>query len=200
MNHDADSTYFNTRCRMPNTVVHISRHFTHIELNSQRIKKLVKTVCEGFGNRKQPNTRYEVEIALVDDDEICRLNTRFLHRRIATDCLSFDLTEHNSGREQPKQRGSKPTRTFEIVVNAERAMEQAELRRHCPQSELALYITHGLLHQFGFDDSEKVKAAKMHDTEDRILHQLGFGTVYKNNVKRCRKKTLKPRTGKSNAR
>jgi ssRNA-specific RNase YbeY (16S rRNA maturation enzyme) len=34
------------------------------------------------------------------------------------------------------------------------------------------------LHNIGFDDSTKEKAKKMHDTEDEILQQLGYGLVY----------------------
>lgn len=175
---------------MHNTVVRITRHFTDIKISSPTIRKLVKTVCERFGGAGEPDIRYEVAIALVDNKQMRRLNARFLNRSGVTDCLSFDLTENNRGRKQPKNRGSEPTRTFEIVVNGEMALEQAELRCHCPRAELALYIAHGLLHQFGFDDSDRVKAEKMHDTEDRILHQLGFGTVYKNSIKRRDRKGL----------
>ena len=46
------------------------------------------------------------------------------------------------------------------------------------EAELALYITHGLLHNLGFDDSTEMQAKKMHDTEDEILRQSGFGLVY----------------------
>ena len=58
------------------------------------------------------------------------------------------------------------------------AVRQANLRGHASQAELALYITHGLLHNLGFDDSTDSKARKMHDTEDNILQQLGYGFVY----------------------
>jgi len=64
------------------------------------------------------------------------------------------------------------------VVNAEKAVKEAKLRGHSAQAELALYITHALLHNLGFDDSTQVKAKKMHDTEDEILQQFGFGLIY----------------------
>jgi rRNA maturation RNase YbeY len=65
-----------------------------------------------------------------------------------------------------------------LFVNAERAVKEARVRRHSAQAELALYITHALLHNLGFDDSDPKLAKKMHDTEDEILRQFGFGTVY----------------------
>ena len=70
------------------------------------------------------------------------------------------------------------TKSFELVVNAEKAARQANSRGHSSEAELALYITHGLLHQLGFDDSTNSRAKKMHDTEDEILQQQGFGLIY----------------------
>ena len=58
------------------------------------------------------------------------------------------------------------------------AVRQASLRGHSSEAELALYITHGLLHKLGFDDSTKGRAKKMHDIENEILQQLGYGLVY----------------------
>jgi len=58
------------------------------------------------------------------------------------------------------------------------AVREANLRGHSSEAELALYITHGLLHNFGFDDSTPGKARKMHNVEDEILQQLGYGLVY----------------------
>ena len=67
---------------------------------------------------------------------------------------------------------------FELVVNGEMAVRQAKLRGHSGEAELALYVTHGLLHNLGFDDSTQNRAKKMHDTEDEILEQVGYGAVY----------------------
>ncbi len=62
------------------------------------------------------------------------------------------------------------------------ALRQATLRSHSDQAELALYITHGLLHNFGFDDLEPSEAKKMHEKEDEILQELNYGLVYNTNM------------------
>ena len=82
--------------------------------------------------------------------------------------MSFDLSDDVSD----------SSKLFEIVVNGEIAVKQANLRGHTDEAELALYIAHGLLHNLGFDDSTPEKARKMHDIEDEILQQLGYGIVY----------------------
>jgi len=151
------------------TVVRIAKNFKDIDVCLSTLEELVKAVCNRFTKHYTPKTRYEISIALVDDAQIRKLNARFLNRSDTTDCLSFDLSDDNAA---PTQK------TFELVVNAEMAVKQAGLRCHSSQAELALYITHALLHRFGFDDSEKAQAKKMHDTEDEILQDFGFGVVY----------------------
>ena len=63
------------------------------------------------------------------------------------------------------------------------AVRQANQRGHSSEAELALYITHGLLHNLGFDDSTKKQARKMHETEDKILQEFGYGIVYNKSIK-----------------
>lgn len=145
-------------------VVQIAKNFDSIEVHPPKVKKLVNAICGRFKLSKAT-----VSIAIVDDVEFRKINSRFLNRKSTSDCLSFDLSED-------EEAGS--AKLFELVVNGETAVRQAELRGHSNEAELALYITHGLLHQLGFDDSTKNKAREMHDTEDQILQQLGYGPVY----------------------
>ena len=140
-------------------VVQIAAPFNNLEINLPRLKKLVKAICHRFG---VPGA--VVSIAIVDDAEIRKINKRFLNRNCSTDCLSFDLS--GEGANAPK--------SFELIINAEKAVEEANLRGHSSEAELALYVTHSLLHNLGFDDSQKAQAKKMHDTEDEILQQFGY--------------------------
>lgn len=132
-------------------------------LNSARIEQLANTICARFGLEKAV-----ISIAIVDDENISRLNEEFLKCKKNTDCLSFDLSDGQNQNEK----------CFEIIVNAELAARCAEETGHSPQAELALYITHGLLHQFGFDDQTNEQAEKMHRIEEQILQQLGYDFVY----------------------
>ncbi len=141
-------------------VVQIAKNFKDIDISLPRIKKLVRTICNRF-----KLSEAIVSIAIVGDAGIRKLNKQFLNCSCSTDCLSFDLSDESQ-------------KSFELVVNAERAVKEANLRGHSSEAELALYITHSLLHNLGFDDSTQEKAKKMHDTEDEILQQIGFGLVY----------------------
>jgi len=166
-----------------NIVVQIARYFGGLDVHTPKLRKLVKTVCSRFKLSKAT-----VSIAIVNDSEMKRLNKQFLKHNTATDCLSFDLSDDRPPlpkrgvrKQQEKNvpgRGRSTAKIFELIVNGERAIKEANMRGHSTEAELALYITHGLLHNLGFDDSTQAKAKKMHDTEDEILQELGYGLVY----------------------
>ena len=148
-------------------VIRIIKNFMDVNLPPLKIKKMAKAICSRFGRHEPADTRYEISIAIVDDNEIRKLNKEFLNSKAATDCLSFDLSGDEKG-----------LKIFDLVVNGEMAVRQANLRGHSSEAELALYITHGLLHNLGFDDSAENQARKMHETEDEILQEFGYGMVY----------------------
>jgi probable rRNA maturation factor len=144
--------------------IQITKSFQDIKVSLPRIKKLVRLICRRF-----QLTNAMVGIAIVDDTQMRKVNAQFLNRKFTTDCLSFDLSD-----EQAFQSG----KSFELVVNGELALKEADLRGHNAEAELALYITHGLLHNLGYDDSTGKQAKKMHEMEDKILQQFGYGLVY----------------------
>jgi len=152
-------------------VVQIAKNFKDIDVNLPRLKKLVKVICKRFKLSKAT-----VSIAIVDDAEAHKINKQFLSRNRSTDVISFDLSD-NANRES--KIGNR--KLFELVVNGEKAVKEANLRGHSSEDELALYITHGLLHNLGFDDSTRHQAEKIHEAEDEILQQLGYVLVYNRN-------------------
>lgn len=131
----------------------------------ERFKSLVKSICRRFSV-----VRAAVSIAIVDDEAIALINKQFLDHTGPTDVISFDLTDDEDRREN--------LRNFEIVINADQAERQSAERAHDTEAELGLYITHGLLHNFGFDDHEEADSKKMHQMEDTILQDEGFGMIY----------------------
>jgi probable rRNA maturation factor len=148
--------------------VQITNHFAKLPADTPQLKKLVRAICRRFGV-----SRARISVGIVDDAEISVLNKQFLNHQGTTDSLSFDLSDELEP-EEPK--------VFDLIVNGELAVREAARRGHDARAELALYITHGLLHQLGFDDATAAQARRMHGTEDEILHHLGYGLVYDNGV------------------
>jgi len=146
--------------------VQITKNFQNIDVSLSKIEKLVKAICNRF-----KLTNATISIAIVDDTQMRKVKAQFTNHKSTTDCLSFDLSDDQS---------PEFSRTFELIVNGELALKQANLRGHSSEAELALYITHSLLHNLGFDDSTQNQDKKIHDTEDEILQQFGYGMVYNN--------------------
>ncbi|MFA5238882.1 MAG: rRNA maturation RNase YbeY [Phycisphaerae bacterium] len=151
-----------------NIAVRIAENFKDIKIRLPKLKKLVKAVCNRFKLSKAT-----ISIAIVSNTQIRKLNKQFLNKNRPTDCLSFDLSDNDTNSLHGKR-----SRTIELIVNGEMAVKKATQQGHSAEAELALYITHGLLHNLGFDDSTKKQAEKMHNTEDEILQRLGYGRVY----------------------
>ena len=143
--------------------IQISRIADSPAVDLDRLGALVQAVLKEFGA-----DRAHVDVAIVDDAVIAEVHAQYLDDASTTDVISFDLSD--DAPEGP--------RVFEIIVNESQAVRQSARRRLPLESELALYVTHGLLHQFGFDDHEEEPAAAMHRREDELLEQNGYGATY----------------------
>jgi probable rRNA maturation factor len=100
-----------------------------------------------------------VEVRVVDDVEIRRLNAEWRGIRRRTDVLAFPL-------ETP---GSPSPLVGQIVISADAAARQAR-RLGVPLAlEFDLLATHGTLHLVGWDDRDPVEADLMHRRERQIL-------------------------------
>ena len=102
-------------------IVQIAKDFKGINVCLPKLRKLVKTICNRFTRHEIRDTRCDISIAIVDDAKIRNLNTQFLNRKSTCDCLSFDLSDDE---------GPPSSKLFELVVNGEMAVEQANLRGH----------------------------------------------------------------------
>lgn len=140
------------------------------EVDQSRLEEIAQAVCRRFSLSDAT-----IGVALVDDREFRRLNKQFRGTDTVSDCLSFDLSDK-------LENGS--SSTFDLVLNVQQAAREASLRGHSLDAELALYLVHGLLHNLGFDDAGDSDASDMHEMEDRILQELGYGLVYNTNVNR----------------
>lgn len=94
--------------------------------------------------------RAEIDVALVDDATIARLNRRFLGHRGPTDVLTF-----------PAGRGRRTRVLGEVVISIPRARDQARRLRHTVRREVALLLAHGVLHLRGGRDDTPGRAARM---------------------------------------
>jgi probable rRNA maturation factor len=107
-----------------------------------------------------------VEIILVSDAEIRRLNRTFRGVGRRTDVLAFPL----------EVAGAPAGLVGQVVISVETARRQSRRLGVPLHLELQLLITHGILHLVGYDDRDPIEAHLMHRREREILRS-GLGTL-----------------------
>ncbi len=111
-----------------------------------------------------------LEIVILGEVGIERLNREWLGHEGPTDVIAFDLGDRPAGKTHAV--------AGQINVCWPIARKQAARRGHAAETELLLYIVHGLLHLLGYDDHDPRAAAQMHRREDELFGELGFGSVF----------------------
>ena len=92
---------------------------------------------------------HEVSVWLISNRRMASLHQKFMHQAGPTDVLTF-------------QHG-------EIFISVDTAKRHARSFQNSLESELCLYVVHGLLHLDGFDDQTQTGARKMQKMQERIL-------------------------------
>lgn len=135
---------------MPVSVRNLQRR---IRLSTTRVGRTVAGGLRLLGRADR-----NVDVSLVDDAAIRRLNARYHHTDSRTDVLAFDL-------ETPG-----PSALLgEVVISAETAARQAATVRVAVALEIDLLAIHGLLHLVGYEDGEPTEAGLMHERAREIL-------------------------------
>lgn len=134
-------------------------------LSDTRIRRVVRHVLHRHNARCS-----HLEIVILGNAGMTRLNRQWLGHQGPTDVIAFDLSDESAGSGGPV--------VGQINVCWPVACRQAARRGHPAAVELLLYIVHGLLHLLGYDDHSRAGAARMHAREDELLGELGFGSVY----------------------
>ena len=116
--------------------------------------------------QKELGREVDISLAVVTDEKIAELNESYLHHEGATDVLAFPLDSDDLT-------GGCTGAFGEIVVSADHALAEAAKRGIDPQTELLLYVVHGMLHLAGYDDQTEVEARKMRRREAEVLHTPG---------------------------
>ncbi len=100
----------------------------------------------------------DIELLIVDDEEMKRLNLEQREIDKSTDVLSFPLVECDFA-----PLGS-------IVINIDRALVVSKNLGHSVEQEVALLFIHGLLHLLGYDHEND--SGEMREKEEEIIKKF----------------------------
>ncbi|MGH8928019.1 MAG: rRNA maturation RNase YbeY [Acidimicrobiia bacterium] len=115
----------------------------------------------------------EVSIVLVDDAEMAGWNARALGNNGPTDVLSFPLEPLQAGVTPLPKPGGPPLLVGDVVIAPDYVRRQAHVLGVAAEDELALMVTHGVLHLLGYDHQADEDADLMEARERAILESQG---------------------------
>ena len=98
-----------------------------------------------------------INVLLVSDEEIQKVNNKYLGHDYSTDVLTFPLHE-----------GSDPIEG-EIYVSLQTTKKNANEYGNTHRNEILRVVIHGILHLIGYDDTDSELGDKMKIKEDQYL-------------------------------
>jgi metalloprotein, YbeY/UPF0054 family len=141
---------------------------TRIANASQEVRlprKLLTELLDLAYRKEKRRGKASLDLVVMDDDEIARLNRRHLGRDRATDVLAFD-----DGEMEPGGR----LRLGDVAISAETARRVSAERDMKFNHELAFYALHGLLHLLGMRDGSDEEREAMHRRQADIMRAYGL--------------------------
>jgi probable rRNA maturation factor len=130
-----------------------------------------------------------ISLVIADDDTVHRLNREYRGLDQTTDVLAFPLDNSveipgkcivpmSASEHLFVNPPGEDIYVGEVIISYPQCIKQATARGHSADNEVALLITHGLLHLFGYDHSNIDEEREMKHREVKSLMSLGIKAVY----------------------
>ncbi len=129
--------------------------------------RLIKKACKTTLKNEGFPADAEINVTLVDDEEIKRLNAQFRDIDRSTDVLSFPLGDNGEYDINPENNACM---LGDVVLSLEHAAAQALEFGHSFSREAAYLTVHSVLHLLGYDhinDEEERKI--MREKEEQVM-------------------------------
>ncbi len=134
------------------------------EISVSDVEKIFALVIKKYANKID----FVVSLAFVSPQEIKKINKKFSNNDYPTDVLSFNYPKEKFVSDIKQNIGG------EIIICTKIAQKNATKNDIDLRSELALLITHGLLHIAGFDHQNQKDQTSFDSMQSDILSILGF--------------------------
>ena len=135
------------------------------ESSESRLPRKLLLELLDFAYSKRRKKSAAIDILVLDDAGIAKLNRRHLGRDHSTDVLAFD-----DGEEDPDGR----IRLGDVAISAETARREAGAHGVGFTRELAFYAVHGLFHLLGMDDGSPADREAMQAAQADAMREYGL--------------------------
>ena len=146
------------------------------EISDALKETLISLFNHGLRQNNQNPDNVELDFSLIHSEEMRELNLRTRGVDYATDVLSFPSLEGCLEQEINKENypydidfENGLIYFGEIVINIDKAKEQAEEYGHSLNRELCYLFVHGVMHLLGYDHIEENDKKIMREQEEKTL-------------------------------
>jgi probable rRNA maturation factor len=117
-------------------------------------------------DRLRIHPQAELSVVLVDEPAMTDLHVKWMDLPGPTDVMSFPMDEL-----RPTKDDEEPEEGLlgDVVICPSVAEKQAQAAGHRTEDEIALLLTHGILHLLGYDHAEPEEHAEMFGLQARLL-------------------------------
>lgn len=139
------------------------------------LRLLIRRCCHAVLDLEGVDGSAQVDVTLVDNNLIHRINLEQRGIDAPTDVLSFPLGENGEFDINPET-GDKLIGN--IVLSLEQAQRQAEDFGHSFNREVGYLTVHSMFHLLGYDHvAGGLEAVHMREKEETVMNQIGLSRV-----------------------
>ncbi len=126
------------------------------KINPNRIRRITKSILTylNLGGK-------DISLVFCDNKVIREINKTYLKRNRPTDVIAFNLSDEFT-----------PQFMGEVFISVEEVIHNSEIFGTSPDTEVVLYIIHGILHLIGYKDKLRNEKIKMEKKQNEILRYL----------------------------
>ncbi|CBH40352.1 rRNA maturation RNase YbeY [Mycoplasmopsis agalactiae] len=117
---------------------------------------------------KLEDKEISVDVSIVNNGKIKKLNKEYRQKDYATDILSFDFGDKSLYKSMPF------LPLGELVISHEKVEEQAKEFGHSLRREYCYLYAHGLIHLMGYDHEVENERIEMNKIVDAIFDPLNI--------------------------
>lgn len=136
--------------------------------NSFKYEKEFKQILENLAVYFDIKKQIILDVSIVNNKKIQKLNKEHRGKNYPTDILSFDFGDSSLYDSLPF------LPIGELVISHEKVEQQAVEFNHSLKREYCYLFAHGLVHLMGYDHEEENERIKMNKIVDKIFDPLGI--------------------------
>lgn len=128
-----------------------------------RLSKILNRAADYITEEYPEAVEQQLDICIMNAESMAHLNESFVNHEGVTDVITFDF------RDEMYDESCSEEVAGEIYVCPAVAHDRAEEFGNCFDDELILYMIHGMLHLFGYNDKTDEDQADMTLAEQRSM-------------------------------